>query len=793
MRQIKNCAPTIQVLGAAVILGAAMWCAGASAAVAADPAATSSAAQTASAASPESTGTLEEVVVTARRRSEDLQEVPISIESLGAEDLAVRNITTTEGLNHAIVNFAPAPSTFFGLEQASFRIRGLPNVGVYIDGVAHQEGFGFLGDLVEMERVEVLRGPQGTLFGKNSLAGAVQYVTAEPADHFRLIGSATVGDYGRFNVSAAADLPLGDGIYTKLTLARNTRGGYLPSTTVNAVFGSEDNTIARADVLFRPNDKFNLRFILEQDNIGTNGNAATLQNLSFSCAPIPSAGNHPGPACTYNGAATHGAPQLAVPTSIVYAQSEQWKTASNYQGPEMFTDSTNYTTIANLEFNSNWALKGIGSYRAVYSEHFEDFATAGVNMFEGENTNVIFETTGEGQLLFNSEQLSGTTGVYYYKDYRDFRRNNWFLNELKLSVNPADNAAANAAIGLPPGTVAQFGPSDPDQLTYYRIHGIAGYTEWTWKPAFAPGLALTAGVRWNKDYNDTQGYTPADPIPNVCCVPSTSLRAGQLQADVNLTFTNTSPRFSAQYNWTPSIMTYVTYSQGFNQGGGTQVGQSPNFSIDPYSPETLKNYEVGLRSELFDKTLLFNASAFYNAYDNVQVTEDINFQSVTANGGKGVARGVEVESQWVASKQFSVNLGLGYLASQLTVVPASSGITSGTPFPYAPKESATLGAQYEIPLAIGGSVTLRADEGWTSWANTGVDSSSIYIPSYGLLSASILYQPSDEHWTARLYGTNLTDKYYVLGGYNIPPLGNLSAVTVGIRRMFGITFNYMFK
>jgi iron complex outermembrane receptor protein len=774
-----------------VVLGAAVWCAATGAAMAADANATSTEGQTAAANSNEGTGALEEVVVTARRREENLQEVPISIESLGAEDLAVRNITTTEALNHAIVNFAPAPSTFFGLEQASFRIRGLPNVGVYVDGVAHQEEFGFLGDLVEMDRVEVLRGPQGTLFGKNSLAGAVQYVTAEPADHFRLNSSVTVGDYERFNVSAAADLPLGDGIYTKFTVAHNTRGGYLPSTTVNAVFGSEDDTIGRADILFKPNDMFNLRFILEQDNIGTNGNASTLQNLSFSCAPIPSAGNNPGPACVYNGAAQHGEPQLAVPTSVVYAQSEQWKTASNYQGPEMFTDMTNYTTIANLAFNSSWALKGIGSYRAVYSEHFEDFASVGNDMFEGENTNVIFETTGEGQLLFNSDSLTGTTGLYYYKDYRDYRRNNWFSNELKLSVNPADNAAANAFIGLPPGTVKAFGPSDPDQLTYYRIHGIAGYTEWTWKPLM--GLALTAGVRWNKDYNDTQAYTPANPIPNVCCIPSTSLTAGPLLSDVNLSFTNTSPRFSAQYNWTPDIMTYITYSEGFNQGGGTQVGQGASFAIDPFSPETLRNYEIGVRSELFDKTLLLNASAFYDAYDNVQVTEDIDFNSVTANGGKGVARGVEIESNWVASRQFSVNLGLGYLKSELTVVPLSSGITSGTPFPYAPRESATLGAQYQIPVAAGGGVTLRADEGWTSWANTGVDSSSIYIPSYGLLSASVMYQPSDQHWNARIYGTNLTDKYYVLGGYNIPALGNLSAVTVGIRRMFGLQFNYMFK
>ena len=358
----------------------------------------------------DNTGALEEVIVTARRRSEDLQTVPIAITNFSAQDLELRGITTTEGLNHAVINFAPAPSSFFGLEQASFRMRGLPNVGVYIDGVAHQEPFGYLGDVVEMDHIEVLRGPQGTLFGKNSLSGAVLYVTKAPSDTFGVKFSTTVGDYHRFNVSGSADIPLSDTLLTKLTIAKITRGGYLPSTTVNQEFGSEDNTVARADVLWKPTDKFNARFIFEQDNIGTNGNATTLWGLSFSCAGLADAGGNPGAACPYVAASTHGAPQLAISQKSLYGISQQWLTASNYLGPEMFTDMQNYTTILNYTLNDNWSLKGIGSYRDVESEHFEDFASIGVDMFEGENTNFIFETTGEAQLLFTSDHLTGTTG-----------------------------------------------------------------------------------------------------------------------------------------------------------------------------------------------------------------------------------------------------------------------------------------------------------------------------------------------------------------------------------------------
>jgi iron complex outermembrane receptor protein len=751
----------------------------------------------------DNTGFLEEVIVTARRRSEDEQQVPIAITNFSANDMELRGITTTEGLNHAIINFAPAPSNFFGQEQASFRMRGLPNVGVYVDGVAHQESFGMLGDVVELERIEVLRGPQGTLFGKNSLSGAVQYVTKAPSDTFGAKLSATTGNYNRFNVSGSADIPLSDTLLTKLTIAKVTRDGYLPSTTVNQQFGSEDNTLARVDVVWRPTDKFNSRFIFEQDNIGTNGNATTLWGLSFSCAPLADAGNNPGAACPYVAASTHGAPKLAISPTSLYGISQQWYTASNYNGPEMFTDAQNYTAILNYEINGNWSLKGIASYRDVQSEHFEDFASIGVNMFEGENTNVIYETTGEAQLLFSGDQLTGTTGVYYYNDYHRSRRNNWFSNELKASVSPSNNAAANAGLdalfGLPPGTlnIPQFGPADPDQLTYFKIHGIAGFTEWTWRPTAS--WSFTGGVRYNRDSDDVTAYNPAQPIPNLCCVPSTSLAtAGVLGLPVVATFTNWSPRLSAQYQWAPSVMTYFTYSEGFNQGGGTQIGQGQNLSIQEYSPETLKNYELGIKADLLDRTLRVNAAVFYSQYDNVQVTEDIDFNAVTANAGAGRGVGAEFEGQWYLSKNFIVNWGLAYLDTKFTEVPilpasqSDNQIAPNSPFPYAPKESVNLGVQYDTPLPGGAALTVRADEGWTSWVNTSVASSNVYIPSYGLLNARAVYHAPGGRWDAQLYATNLTNVYYRLAGYNIAPLGNMNTGEVGLPRMWGVTFNFRY-
>jgi iron complex outermembrane receptor protein len=734
----------------------------------------------AAAAEPQNLGEndgLEEITVTARRRPEDQQQVPISIASLTAADLEIRGITNVAALDHAIVNFSPAPYNFFGTEQASFRMRGLPSVGVYVDGIAYQEQFGFFSDLVEMERVEVLRGPQGTLFGKNSLGGAIQYVTKEPADQFGVRLSATAGNYRRFNVSGAADIPLSSTLLTKITVAKVTRDGYLPSTSVNQEFGSQDDLVARLDVLWRPIDGFSARVILEENDIGTNGNPSTIWGLSPACVyPQPSL------TCLYNGAG------LKVNQAWVHGPTQQWLTAGNYNGPELHTDATNYKAILNYQVNGNWALKELGSYRTVHSESFEDFTSIPYHMFEGENTNIIDEATSETQLLFNSDRLIGTTGFYYYKDYRRWRRNNWFGNELKADVDPALNAAAKAFLGIPSFVPVPTFIADVDDLDFYRIHGVAGFTEWTYKAS--DKLSLTAGVRYNRDTAMVTAYTPNQPIPVLCCVPSVSVtpNGGPLGPVVNGVYTDTAPRLSVQYQWTPNVMTYATFSEGFNQGGGTQVAAG----VQAYSPETLKNYEAGLRSDLFDRTLRFNASVFYSRYSNVQVTEDINFNNVLVNGGKGTVKGLEIEGQWSPSRSFSVNYAFGYLNSGYADYPASSGIISGTPFPYAPKYSADVGLQYDTPLPNGAGLTLRADEGWTSWVNTASDSSSVYIPSYGLLGARAVYHAPDGKWDAQVFGSNLLDKYYRLTGYGIASLG-LNTGTVGLPRMWGCTLNFKFQ
>jgi iron complex outermembrane receptor protein len=201
---------------------------------------------------------LEEIIVTATRRETDLQSTPLSIQAFTTEQLELGGITNGRDLGIMVPNVVLNPAT--GGAQADFRIRGLPGVGLYVDGV-WQDGFGFQQmNFSEMERVEVLRGPQGTLFGRNTNGGAVNMTTKRPADEFGARVKVDVGDFNRRDASLAVDLPITENIKTKFMAATARNDGFLESLTTPWDFGSQDDTILRADILWEPTDTFSLRF-----------------------------------------------------------------------------------------------------------------------------------------------------------------------------------------------------------------------------------------------------------------------------------------------------------------------------------------------------------------------------------------------------------------------------------------------------------------------------------------------------------------------------------------------------
>jgi iron complex outermembrane receptor protein len=721
---------------------------------------------------------LQEVVVTAERREEDLQKVPVSTTVIDSQQMQELGLQTTESIRQDLPNVTLAATSFFGREQGVFRMRGIPNVTVYVDGIPEQETFGYFGDLVELDRVEVLRGPQGTLFGKNSMGGAIQYVTKDPASTFGARLSTTYGSFDRFNVTGSVDIPLADTLLTKLTVAKLSSNGYLPSQEANMQYGSQDDLVARYDVLWKPTENFTWKAAVNYVENRTNGNPSTLNLLPTGVGSL---------AGIYDGIG------LTIPSACTYGATQQFKTCSEYQGPELYVDTLSYSTQLDFKINNNWAVRGIGGVRRIADQGFADFSSVPYHLFEGNNYNDIQESTEEVQLLFNSSPLIGTVGFFSYHDDKHFRRENWFDNEW---YSPAINATlydqVEALIGAtPPFTkTPPVGPGNVDQLTYTFNHGNAEYTQWTWNAT--DKLSVTAGVRFNDDVSTTANYLPLAALPLLCCEasPGTATNGGAPTSSVYASATETAPRVSVQYQWTPVIMTYATYGIGFNQGGGTATSAG----VVPYKPERVANYELGLRSDLLDHHLRANVSVFYDDYSDIQVSQDINFFNVTTNGGGGEAKGFEAEGMWLIGGGLSLQYGLGFAETDYTSVPPGNPYASGTPFPYAPKWQNNTALQYDFMVPNGGGVTLRGEYNYQSSMYTGTvytGSAAVYIPTYALVGARVTYHAPGGKWELQAFGTNLGNKFYEINGYNIA--GVLQQADPGRPRELGLTFNFKFN
>jgi iron complex outermembrane receptor protein len=786
-------------------------------------------AQTATSAASEKLAGLEEITVTARRREESLQEVPISVVAITGDQLVQRGFETQESFNRMVPNVVIHGSNgFFGRQEGSFQMRGIGQVSILYDGIAHPETFGIVqSNITEVDHVEVLRGPQGTLFGKEAMGGVIQYVTVKPSDTAGVRGKVSFGARNRADVQVVADVPITDTLLTKFSVGKFSRDGYMRSYTTGNLLGSQSDTLADADILWKPTDKFSWRVGLSYANNTNNGNP--IQNYAvFTGTPgvaNPCAVVHPNPiplaalnlvgaglrapdfTCLYNQIG------LTIPASNAYGAAEKYATDSDYNGPQLYTTirgiSSNMTYVLNDKLTAKW----LTGYRTVKNFDYTDFDGTRYRIFEGKNYNEQDEGTTELQVQYTGEKLIGTTGVYGYLDYQRAHRMNWFTNDLRLAVNPANNAAAvawlrghtNPFVGLVVGgapvlsgtnclagvlncyaTVADaaggpvaVGGGNVDALTWNYSKGHAFFTEWTYKVTDA--LSATAGVRLNKDHIYNRSFAPKYTLPLLCCEPIPSIEtngAGPISAPVESDFSNTSPKASLQYQWNPDLMTYVSYTEGFNRGGAsiTRATATVPSQLIPVNPETVKNYEVGVRSDWFDHRLRVNATYFYARQIGIKLNQDLGGINVVRNAGEAVTKGLEFDGYWAITDQLLFNFAGGTDSAKLTKLNpgvSTANFNVGQTLNYAPKKSISGGLSYNIPLESGAAFNVRGDYGWQSeqWTTNDLTNRAL-IPSFGLMNARIGYTAPESKYEIALSGTNILNKFYRINGYLVPNVFN---------------------
>jgi iron complex outermembrane receptor protein len=395
----------------------------------------------------------------------------------------------------------------------------------------------------------------------------------------------------------------------------------------------------------------------------------------------------------------------------------------------------------------------------------------------------VEETTQEFQFLGSGDRYSWVLGLYYFEEDTQTRFNGWQRWALvgPMAMGPRPRNEADSSVRTDTAIYAEFTYDLTEQLT------------------------LTVGGRYSEEELHSETYDPTEPL-GAPDQPSFDLN-GTIQLDpssgVPLVFDQDfdafTPRVALQYQFTDTVMAYASYAEGFNGGGvNNRVDPTlPNNGVVTFESELLANIELGLRSDLLDNRLRLNATYFTGVWEDIQIGESFTpGQTTTTNGGEAEIEGLEIEGIWRATDAFSMNFTAGWLDTKYTDLGQSQQITLGDPFPFAPESSYSIGGQWDNDLSSGGAIAARLDYGWIDdfyvHRDPRFQGEEASTDAYGLLSGRITYASPDGNWDVAIFGTNLTDQWYRLGGF-YAVLGGVDQGVVARPREFGVSLSLRFE
>ncbi|MCP5379298.1 MAG: TonB-dependent receptor [Novosphingobium sp.] len=721
---------------------------------------------------------IEEITVTARRREESLQDTPIAISAVTADGLQARGIenvtqigdfTPNVKFNSSVpVSASNATAAIFirGIGQNDYQLSADPGVGLYLDGVYISRGVGNVLDVLSVERIEVLRGPQGTLFGRNTIGGAVSVVTKKPGKELSGSVELTTGRFNRLQVKANVDIPLAEGVYSSFAGFYHKRDGYVKGVVPHAPdLGDTDNLAGRFALRFEPSSDVTIDLAI--DGSRTRENSAP--NVAIAI-------DENAPAAQYWNAAYSGAPGICLDTtnparlSNQNCYNSQWALAPYKHGgtfssvSDVFTNgnperyrSGSDVNIWGISGTLDWrladnvSLKSITAYRKVTGFWTRDSDHSPASLVQTNSDWTQDQFSQELQLSgdLSDGKLNWLLGAYYASEKGNH----------KDLVNIVDAVFLSGA-ALKGKSLAFFG-----QATY----------------ELATDLNLTGGIRWTEDKktfsNENQYVVEAGFLTGAPLNPDGS---GLANGDplmgpfgkATIKDTAWTPMVSLSYRINPEILGYISYSKGFKGGGFTQRVFPPFAFIPSFKPETSETYEVGLKTDLFNRSVRLNVAAFLNDYKNLQVTVNdptLGFAPIIQNAAEARIKGFELELQARPTDALRIEAGLGYLDAKYRKVDLralNAGVTTATQLQNAPKWTISAGISYAIEAEGLGKFQPRVDWSYRSRVyNDAVNSPLLVQDGYHLINAAIGFTDEDERFNVNLGVKNLTKEVYLGSGY----------------------------
>ena len=807
---------------------------------------------------------IEEIVVTARRREESLQDTPIAVTAYTEDEMDLRghlNITdisqSTPNVNieqaASVSGLSAAPTVFIrGVGQLDFVINTDPAVGVYVDGVYIARSIGSMMDLMDLERAEVLRGPQGTLFGRNTLAGAVNLISRRPTmDEFnaKLTLAAGENDYAQFN--GAFNIPITDNLAARVSMMQRQKGGYVranPDFYDDLWLGDDNTTGFRGQLEFLPSDA--VRVNLSADYTRSRAAPSPMIPLEF----YPEVGMWP---IFWNGGqwmgmfmmGAGGIAECATPQGqatnrdcygpVHYRGKESYETTAVFYDiyGDFDPDPTNEVDVtggaATIEVDTAiGTFKSITAYRGFQSDFRNDHDYTEVQLFS--NINDDFHQDGrsqEFQLVGNAldGRLDYTAGLYAFAETG---------TEVVSLIGVSGQTVTRRSAGTE-GRSFQRIVRDIDN-TSDALYGQITYH-------FEQPFHLTVGLRATEDtkafdvtlHRDFCPDNPADPsypdyLGGTTCNGDGRISRDKMndvfqRADGSATWSEVDPMLSLAYDVNDTTMVYGTYATGFRDGGyASRFPEGTPNPIPSFDPEYVTNIEFGAKTELADGSLRLNTALFHTTYDNMQVSGRPADLASGATGienvGLGILNGLELEALWVVNENLRIDATVGLLDATVDSLSGIGGYFESGVYtyyeegyvgadgqvltqancpagrvciphaemvlPYTPETNYTIGVSHRLPIGTGHLLT-RLDLIHNDAQRFRIEPDpSMREDAYNVVHASTTFNSGNEQWALSFGIRNATNEIYsTAGSFSTTGIG-VSAVNISRPREAYLRYQY---
>ena len=704
-----------------------------------------------------SANVLEEIIVTAQKREQNLQDVAITVTAFSGDTLDELGIEEARDITALMPNVSMQNAE----NIAAFNIRGIqlldfgdgnePPIGFYVDEVYYGTPAGQVTGLFDLERAEVLRGPQGTLFGRNSTGGLVHFITRKPTDELDVQGSVDYGSDDEVIVKLAAGGPLGDSMRARVAGKYHNRDGWQRNSA-----GGDNGTV----------DAWSMRGMVEFD-IGND--ATALVTLSHTDIENITAGNNsiglqnpyvavPAAVTPFAGFTDFIYPVPCDPEAVLKAQCVSLFGNSSITDPEHAgtTDVLNNDTElfgANLRLtwapNETMELTSITAWNTVDKRTTSD--ADGLPMFFGLTYYVVDSKSFSQELRLsgNTDKMGWILGAFYYDDNKD---------TLEFNV---------------PEVTAIFGPfgTNGDATLDTETWAVFGQVEYS----LTEQLALTGGIRYTDEQKD---LLLANDLDNPTLIPGTNI---PFLEEWGIDDSEVTWRAGIDWRPTDDVLTFVNVSSGFKSGAFNTNFSSPGTGA-PSKPEKVINYEAGFKTTLLDSALRFNVSVFYSDYEDLQhvFVPAGTISSVVDNVGDAEIYGLEAELTWLLSDHLDVLIGIGLLDSEVSsTATRPDGVKpfDNKELRYSPSFSANALVRYELPFPVlGGSLA------WTNtFRHVGKHYGTVFNEytdvqgDYQVFDTLLRWNSADSSYFLEAYVKNIGNKEYTVQQFVVEALGTASS------------------